>query len=146
MGKRSVVVVGAGVFGAWSALRLARDGWRVTLVDAYGPANGRASSADHSRVIRAGYGPLEIYSRWATESLADWHWLATTSGQPLVEECGALFLGRARQPAPRRDGRRCSATSASRTSGSTGTGGRGALSADRRDRSRRRRSTSRGAA
>ena len=70
MKRRSAVVVGAGVFGAWSALRLARDGWRVTLVEAYGPANGRASSSDHSRVIRAGYGALEVYTRWATESLA----------------------------------------------------------------------------
>ena len=93
MGKRSVVVVGAGVFGAWSALRLARDGWRVTLVDAYGPANGRASSSDHSRVIRAGYGALAIYTQWATESLAGWHWLAKATGQRLVEECGVLFLG-----------------------------------------------------
>ncbi len=98
MGKRSVVVVGAGVFGAWSALRLAREGWRVTLVDAYGPANGRASSSDHSRVIRAGYGPLEIYARWAIESLADWHWLSATTGQRLVEECGVLFLGAAGNP------------------------------------------------
>jgi len=93
MARRSVVVVGAGVFGAWSALRLARDGWRVTLVDAYGPANGRASSSDDSRVIRAGYGADEIYTRWATEALTDWRWLAKKSGEPLVEECGALFLG-----------------------------------------------------
>ena len=93
MGTRSVVVVGAGVFGAWSALRLARDGWQVTLVDAYGPANGRASSADHSRVVRAGYGRDEIYTRWATASLTGWHWLAKTSGHRLVEESGVLFLG-----------------------------------------------------
>lgn len=98
MGKRSVVVVGAGVFGAWSALRLAREGWQVTLLDAYGPANGRASSSDHSRVIRAGYGALEIYTRWATDALADWQWLAKKSGQPLVVECGALFLGDAGSP------------------------------------------------
>lgn len=93
MAKRSVVVVGAGVFGAWSALRLAREGWRVTLVDAYGPGNGRASSADHSRVIRAGYGDAAIYTQWAVESLAEWHWLSTKAGQPLVVECGVLFLG-----------------------------------------------------
>lgn len=95
MGKPSVVVVGAGVFGAWSALRLARAGWQVTIVDAYGPANGRASSSDHSRVIRAGYGADDIYTRWATESLADWHWLARRAAEPLVVECGALFLGEA---------------------------------------------------
>ncbi len=93
MSKRSVVVVGAGVFGAWSALKLAREGWRVTLVDAYGPANGRASSSDDSRVIRAGYGALEIYTRWATDALAEWQWLAKKAREPLVEECGALFLG-----------------------------------------------------
>lgn len=93
MGKRSVVVVGAGVFGAWSALRLAREGWAVTLVDAYGPANGRASSADRTRVIRAGYGAEALYTRWATASLADWRWLAKKAGEPLVVECGALFLG-----------------------------------------------------
>jgi sarcosine oxidase len=93
MAKRSVMVVGAGVFGAWSALRLARDGWQVTLVDAYGPANGRASSSDHSRVLRAGYGSAAHYTQWATESLSAWHWLAKTTGQRLVEECGVLFLG-----------------------------------------------------
>lgn len=93
MGKRTAIVVGAGVFGAWSALRLARDGWQVTLVDAYGAANGRASSSDHSRVMRAGYGAAAEYTRWAVESLADWNWLAKKSGQPLVVESGALFLG-----------------------------------------------------
>jgi sarcosine oxidase len=98
MKKRSVVVVGAGVFGAWIAVRLARDGWRVTLVDAYGPANGRASSSDHSRVIRAGYGADAIYTTWATEALADWRWLAKKSGDSLVEECGALFLGEPGSP------------------------------------------------
>jgi sarcosine oxidase len=93
MNRRSVIVVGAGVFGAWSALRLVRDGWAVTLVVAYGPANGRASSSDHSRVTRAGYGAIDIYTRWATESLTAWHWLAKVSGMRLVNECGVLFLG-----------------------------------------------------
>jgi glycine/D-amino acid oxidase-like deaminating enzyme len=95
MGRRSVVVVGAGVFGAWSAWRLAREGWRVTLVEPYGPANARASSSDHSRVIRAGYGAQVTYAEWATASLASWHLLARRSGEPLVVECGALFLGAA---------------------------------------------------
>ncbi|MEO8349890.1 MAG: FAD-dependent oxidoreductase [Acidobacteriota bacterium] len=39
-----VVVVGAGVFGAFSALSLLRGGARVTLLDAWGPGNSRASS------------------------------------------------------------------------------------------------------
>jgi monomeric sarcosine oxidase len=89
----TVVVVGAGVFGAWTAKFLADAGHRVTLVDAYGPANGRASSADFSRVIRAGYGRDAVYSRWATESLQDWLWLCEESGQALLARTGALFLG-----------------------------------------------------
>jgi sarcosine oxidase len=88
-----VVVIGAGVFGSWTAKFLADDGHAVTVVDAFGPANGRASSADHSRVIRAGYGADEIYSRWATESLAHWQWLANASGQTLLARTGALFMG-----------------------------------------------------
>jgi glycine/D-amino acid oxidase-like deaminating enzyme len=88
-----VTVIGAGVFGTWCAKFLADEGHDVTLVDAYGPANGRASSADHSRVIRAGYGLDDIYSRWAADAWRDWEWLAATSGQSVISRTGALFLG-----------------------------------------------------
>src|SRR5690349_9658901 len=93
-----IAVVGAGVFGAWTALRLAEAGHAVTLIDAFGPANGRASSADHSRVIRAGYGADAIYSRWAAESLRDWQWLEATSGVGVYRRTGALFMGRPNEP------------------------------------------------
>lgn len=88
-----IIVVGAGVFGAWSAWFLSHSDHAVTLVDAYGPANARASSADHSRVIRCGYGADEIYSRWARASLDDWRWLSRESGRDLVVQSGALFMG-----------------------------------------------------
>jgi sarcosine oxidase len=88
-----VLVVGAGVFGAWSAKFLADAGHIVTLVDAYGPANSRASSADHSRVIRSGYGADEIYARWAADAWRDWEWLESASGQRLLTRTGALFMG-----------------------------------------------------
>ena len=87
-----VTVVGAGVFGTWCAKYLADAGHTVTLIDAYGPANGRASSSDHSRVIRAGYGADEIYSRWALQSLRDWQALAAITGQSLLARTGALFM------------------------------------------------------
>jgi glycine/D-amino acid oxidase-like deaminating enzyme len=89
----TLVVIGAGVFGAWSAWFLAARGHQVTLVDAFGPANARASSADHSRVIRCGYGADEIYSRWAHAAVDDWNWLSRESGRALVETAGALFMG-----------------------------------------------------
>lgn len=86
-------MVGAGVFGAWCARQLARDGHHVILIDAYGAASGRASSADHSRVIRCGYGTDEIYSRWAHQSLAAWAGFADEVGERLLTITGALFLG-----------------------------------------------------
>jgi monomeric sarcosine oxidase len=89
------VVIGAGVFGSWCAWRLAELGHHVTLIDAYGPANGRASSADHSRVIRAGYGADGVYSQWATDSYRDWEWLADVTRKDLITTSGALFLGEA---------------------------------------------------
>ena len=67
-----VVVIGAGVFGAWTALHLAKRNQRVLLVDAYGPAHSRASSGGETRIIRMSYGPDEIYTRWSQRSLAHW--------------------------------------------------------------------------
>ena len=66
-----IAVVGAGVFGAWTAYQLKRAGAEVLLVDAYGPGNSRASSGGESRIIRMGYGPDEIYTIAYTLSLHD---------------------------------------------------------------------------
>ena len=45
------IIVGAGVFGAWTAWHLSRAGQSVALVDAWGPGNVRSSSGGESRVI-----------------------------------------------------------------------------------------------
>ena len=89
-----VAVVGAGVFGAWIALHLARRGQRVLLLDAYGVAHSRASSGGESRIIRMGYGADELYTRWAVRSLAQWKELfGSGSGwPPLFHETGVLWL------------------------------------------------------
>ena len=58
-------VVGAGVFGAWIARCLRRSGASVALIDAYGPGNSRSSSGGETRILRLGYGPDELYTRWA---------------------------------------------------------------------------------
>jgi sarcosine oxidase len=88
-----IAVVGAGVFGAWTAWHLARRGQRVLLVDAYGPANARASSAGESRIIRMGYGPDEIYTRWAQRSLTQWQeFFAATGHADLFHKTGVLWL------------------------------------------------------
>src|SRR6202166_4359041 len=90
-----VLVVGAGVFGAWTAFQLARRGQSVLLIDAYGPGNSRASSGGESRIIRMGYGADELYTRLAMRSLVQWKELfAETMGTtPLFHQTGVLWLG-----------------------------------------------------
>jgi glycine/D-amino acid oxidase-like deaminating enzyme len=67
--KAKVVVVGAGAFGGWTALHLLRMGAQVTLVDAWGPGNSRASSGGETRIIRATYGTDRIYVEMVKRSL-----------------------------------------------------------------------------
>ncbi len=93
-----IIVIGAGCFGAWTAYHLARAGRRVTLVDAYGPANSRASSGGETRVIRMGYGAEEIYSRWASRSLELWKRLFALADPALFRETGVLWMARSEDP------------------------------------------------
>ena len=93
-----VVVIGAGVFGAWTALQLRRSGRSVTLVDAFGTGNTRSSSGGASRVFRVGYGREEIYSRWAQRSLEAWLGLFRDARQELFTRTGVLWMARADDP------------------------------------------------
>ncbi|MCR5880827.1 FAD-dependent oxidoreductase [Phenylobacterium sp. J367] len=87
-----VVVVGAGVFGAWTAWALAQAGKRVAVVDAYGAGHARASSGGESRVIRFSYGGDPLYSSMAQNSLADWKALSARTGEPVFHETGVLWF------------------------------------------------------
>ena len=89
-----VAVVGAGVFGAWTAYQLSRAGAQVVLLDAYGPGNSRATSGGESRMIRMGYGPDQIYTRMAQRSLALWQELFDHIVQRpvLFQPTGILWL------------------------------------------------------
>ncbi len=89
-----VIVVGAGCFGAWTAYHLARSGHDVTLLDAYGPGNSRASTGGETRVIRMGYGAQEIYTRWSWRSLDLWKALFERADTTLFHETGVLWLAR----------------------------------------------------
>ena len=91
--RYDMVVVGAGVFGAWTAWHSARRGKKVLLVDAYGPGNARSSSGGESRIIRMGYGADEIYTRWAQKSLTQWKDFFGFKRPGLFYETGVLWLG-----------------------------------------------------
>ena len=88
-----VAVIGAGVFGAWTAWHLAKRGQHVALIDAYGPANSRASSGGETRIIRMGYGADELYTRWSQKSLTQWKEFFAATRQPLFLETGVLWMG-----------------------------------------------------
>ena len=93
-----VAVVGAGVFGAWTAVHLLRAGHRVTLMDAWGPAHSRASSGGESRMTRGAYGKDAIYTRMALDSLKEWKALSAISGLPIFHENGVLFFFPGEEP------------------------------------------------
>jgi glycine/D-amino acid oxidase-like deaminating enzyme len=87
-----VVVVGAGVFGAWTAWHLTRSGLKVVLLDAYAPGNARSSSGGESRVIRVSYGGDPLYSAMARDSLAAWAALSDRQTLPLLHRTGVLWF------------------------------------------------------
>ena len=90
--RYDVAVIGAGVFGAWTAWHLARRGQRVVLLDAYGPAHSRASSGGESRIIRMGYGADELYTRWSMRSLLQWKEFFGAEQRMFFQETGVLWL------------------------------------------------------
>lgn len=93
-GTKTYAVIGAGVFGAWTAYHLRRAGHQVTLIDEYGPANERASSGGESRIIRASYGKDELYTRMAIRSLALWEAFFTRIGRPFLYRTGVLWIAK----------------------------------------------------
>jgi glycine/D-amino acid oxidase-like deaminating enzyme len=112
--KPHIAVIGAGAFGGWTALHLLRGGARVTLIDAWGPGNSRASSGGETRIIRGAYGPDQPYTKLAARAMALWKehesqwkrkfffpigvlWMVEGSGEfergslPLLKDAGIRF-------------------------------------------------------
>ena len=89
---RRIVVIGAGAFGGWTALELRRRGARVTLVDAWGPGNARASSGGETRVIRATYGSRTVYTKMAVRAMALWRAHDAKWERGFFRKTGALWM------------------------------------------------------
>lgn len=89
---RSAVVVGAGAFGGWTALYLLRAGLRVTLVDAWGPGNSRASSGGETRVIRATYGGDKVYTNLVARALQLWRDNQARWARTLYRQTGCVWM------------------------------------------------------
>src|SRR5579871_4169332 len=87
-----VVVVGAGAFGGWTSLYLLRSGFKVTLVDAFGPGNSRSSSGDETRVIRSTYGANEFYFKLNVRALELWKEAEKAWNKSLFFNRGVLWF------------------------------------------------------
>jgi glycine/D-amino acid oxidase-like deaminating enzyme len=92
MPQTSVVVVGAGAFGGWTALHLLRNGAKVTLFDPWGPGNSRSSSGDETRIIRSTYGSSLLYTRMALDALRLWQENEARWRQRLFVPTGVLWM------------------------------------------------------
>jgi sarcosine oxidase len=86
----SAIVVGAGVFGASLADRLAGDGWEVLLIDRDQPGHGRAESGGESRLLRFSHGDDAWYTRSARRALELWRELDPR----LVVQSGIVWFAR----------------------------------------------------
>jgi len=90
--KPHVAIVGAGAFGGWTALHLIDRGARVTLLDAWGPGNSRASSGGETRIMRATYGPDQPYSKLAARSLELWQKYERRWKKQFLHRSGVLWM------------------------------------------------------
>ena len=91
-GKLHVAVIGAGAFGGWTALRLLERGARVTLMDAWGPGNSRASSGGETRIMRGTYGPDQPYTETAARALRLWEKYERRWKRRFLHRTGVLWM------------------------------------------------------
>lgn len=87
-----VAVVGAGVFGAFTALTLRERGHQVLSLDQYGPVSPHASSSGETRSIRSGYGDQAFYSAWSARALAKWRLREAEYGRKLLYPSARIEL------------------------------------------------------
>lgn len=87
-----IAVIGAGAFGGWSAYFLNKRGYRVTLIDGWGPGNSRSSSGDETRVIRSTYGNNATYFDLNVRALQLWQEHQTLFGKTLFTKTGVLWF------------------------------------------------------
>lgn len=90
--KGHIAVIGAGAFGGWTAFHLLNRGYKITLLDAWGPGNSRASSGGDSRVIRGVYGPNRIYIELVARSFKLWKRYQKRWHQQLYFPTGVLWM------------------------------------------------------
>lgn len=88
-----IIVVGAGIFGVWTAFHLQQMGAKVTLIDAYGPGNSRATSGGESRILRSDYGDRLMYTKMNIRAHELWNKWQQEWNRDLMYSTGRLVMG-----------------------------------------------------
>ena len=91
-----VIVIGAGTFGVWTAYHLNQMGASVTLMDAYGPGNSRASSGGETRLIQTN-NDNNVYVQSALRSFELWKKIEELTDEELVLSTGSLYLSQSEE-------------------------------------------------
>jgi glycine/D-amino acid oxidase-like deaminating enzyme len=94
--KPHIAVIGAGAFGGWTALQLLERRARVTLIDAWGPGNSRASSGGETRIMRGTYGPDQPYTELAARALNLWAKYEKRWKRTFLHRTGVLWMAGSR--------------------------------------------------
>lgn len=94
MQEWDTIVLGCGTMGAAAIYELARAGQRVLGLDRFGPPHGFGSHHGHVRMFRMSYYEGPAYVPWLRRSLGAWRRMGEEFGAPLIETCGALYMGR----------------------------------------------------
>ena len=90
--RAEVVVVGAGVMGASTALALARRNVDVVLLEQFSVGHERGSSHGPSRIFRLSY-PDPVFVEMAIESLTMWREYERSLNETLLTTTGGLDVG-----------------------------------------------------
>jgi glycine/D-amino acid oxidase-like deaminating enzyme len=98
-----IAVIGARAFGGWTALHLLERGARVTLLDAWGPGNSRASSGGETRVMRGTYGADQPYTEMAARALKLWPKYERRWRRQFLHRTGVLWMAPKNDDAFERD-------------------------------------------
>ena len=92
---KSIVIIGAGVFGLCSAASLASrfPSARITILDKSASfPSASAASNDASRIVRPDYGSDALYTKWGLQAIQRWKEFNVREGEEVYKECGVLFL------------------------------------------------------
>ncbi len=87
-----IVVTGAGAFGGWTSLMLQRKGFKVTLIDQWGPGNSRSSSGGETRLMRCIYGSNPFYTALANRAYTLWQENEPQLGAQYLFPTGCLWF------------------------------------------------------